>query len=62
MNASTCQAADSRRMPAPPAESLRDARLVSYWLDRPDAPVPRPALRGAATADLAVVGGGFTGL
>ncbi len=44
------------------AESLRDARPVSYWLDQPDAPVPRPALRGAATADLAVVGGGFTGL
>ena len=62
MNASTWQAADSRRMPAPPAESLRDARPVSYWLDRPDAPVPRPALCGAATADLAVVGGGFTGL
>ena len=49
-------------MPALAAESLRDARPVSYWLDRPDAPAPRPALRGAATADLAVVGGGFTGL
>ena len=44
------------------AESLRDARPVSYWLDQPDAPAPQPALRGAVTADLAVVGGGFTGL
>jgi glycine/D-amino acid oxidase-like deaminating enzyme len=62
MNASTQPAAPARRRPALVAESLRDARPVSYWLDRPDAPAPCPALRGAATADLAVVGGGFTGL
>jgi glycine/D-amino acid oxidase-like deaminating enzyme len=62
MNASTWPAADSRRMASLAAESLRDARPVSYWLDQPDAPAPRSALRGAATTDLAVVGGGFTGL
>jgi glycine/D-amino acid oxidase-like deaminating enzyme len=62
MNASTRPAAGTRPRPALVAESLRGARPVSYWLDRPDAPVPRPALRGAATADLAVIGGGFTGL
>jgi glycine/D-amino acid oxidase-like deaminating enzyme len=62
MNASTWPAADSRRIASLAAESLRDARPVSYWLDQPDAPAPRPTLRGAATADLAVVGGGFTGL
>jgi len=35
---------------------------VPYWLDRPGAPDPAPALTDATTADLAVVGGGFTGL
>jgi glycine/D-amino acid oxidase-like deaminating enzyme len=44
------------------AESLRDASPVSYWLDQPDAPAALPALGGTARADLAVVGGGFTGL
>jgi glycine/D-amino acid oxidase-like deaminating enzyme len=33
-----------------------------YWLDQPDAPGPLPALAGNVTADLAIVGGGFTGL
>ena len=28
------------------AESLRDARPVSYWLDQPDAPAPQAALGG----------------
>jgi glycine/D-amino acid oxidase-like deaminating enzyme len=44
------------------ADSLRDTSLACYWLDRPDRPEPLPVLRGATTADLAVVGGGFTGL
>ncbi len=43
-------------------KSLAEARPVSYWLDQPDVPEPEPALTGAAAADLAVVGGGFTGL
>jgi glycine/D-amino acid oxidase-like deaminating enzyme len=38
------------------------ARLVPYWLDRPEAPDPAPALSGDATCDLAIIGGGFTGL
>ncbi|HVG66585.1 MAG TPA: FAD-dependent oxidoreductase, partial [Gaiellales bacterium] len=38
------------------------ARLVPFWLDRPDAPAPAPPLTGDATCDLAIVGGGFTGL
>jgi glycine/D-amino acid oxidase-like deaminating enzyme len=62
MNARTWPAADSRPMARPVAESLRDARPVSYWLDQPGGPASRPALCGPATADLAVVGGGFTGL
>ena len=33
-----------------------------YWLDQPGAPQRQPALAGATSADLVVVGGGFTGL
>ena len=42
--------------------ALRDARPACFWLDRPDAPEPAPPLREDTTADLAVVGAGFTGL
>lgn len=35
---------------------------VPLWLDDPDRPQPRPELDGDLTVDLAIVGGGFTGL
>ena len=44
------------------------ARLVlaaeprPFWLDRPDAPPARAPLRGEVACDLAVIGGGFSGL
>jgi glycine/D-amino acid oxidase-like deaminating enzyme len=38
------------------------ARPASYWLDQPDAPALRGRLPGDTTCDLAVVGGGFSGL
>lgn len=38
------------------------AKRAPYWLDRPQRPDPLPSLVGTRTADLAVVGGGFTGL
>ncbi|TVZ03436.1 FAD-dependent oxidoreductase [Trebonia kvetii] len=44
------------------ARSLAHAVPRSFWLDQPDAPEPLPALAGSVTADLAVIGGGFTGL
>jgi glycine/D-amino acid oxidase-like deaminating enzyme len=44
------------------AGALAAARPLSYWLDQPDAPAPEPALVGRITSDLAVIGGGFTGL
>jgi glycine/D-amino acid oxidase-like deaminating enzyme len=51
---------------APSAAALRatwiDAAPVPFWLDRPDAPAPTPPLEGDDRADLAIVGGGFTGL
>jgi glycine/D-amino acid oxidase-like deaminating enzyme len=33
-----------------------------FWLDRPDAPAVRERLSGEVACDLAVIGGGFTGL
>jgi glycine/D-amino acid oxidase-like deaminating enzyme len=42
--------------------SLAGAAPRSFWLDQPDAPEPLPALATATTADLTIVGGGFTGL
>jgi glycine/D-amino acid oxidase-like deaminating enzyme len=44
------------------ASSLRDAEPRAFWLDRPFRPEPRPALTESATANLIIVGGGFTGL
>jgi len=38
------------------------ASAISYWLAASPAAPPRPALRGDRTADVVVVGGGFTGL
>jgi glycine/D-amino acid oxidase-like deaminating enzyme len=43
-------------------EALAGARPATYWLDSPDRPPPRPALRGDGVGDLVVVGGGYTGL
>lgn len=44
------------------ARSLASAAPKPFWLDQPDAPEPLPALTGRTEADLAIVGGGFTGL
>ena len=53
---------NATKTPASVTRSLRDAAPKSFWLDQPDAPVAQPALTEAIEADLAVVGGGFTGL
>jgi len=45
-----------------PSKALADAERRPYWLDKPDRPEPVPPLTGRTTADLAVVGGGYTGL
>ena len=42
--------------------TLEGARTEVYWLADPDRPGRLPALAGDASADLAVVGGGYTGL
>jgi glycine/D-amino acid oxidase-like deaminating enzyme len=51
------------RTPTPAAlAALRDAAPAPYWLDSPDRPQPCPSLVGPESADLAVVGAGYTGL
>ena len=47
---------------APRHPSLRDAAPAVFWLDDLQAPQPEPRLEGHIECDLAVVGGGFTGL
>ncbi|WP_406145623.1 NAD(P)/FAD-dependent oxidoreductase [Streptomyces sp. NBC_01012] len=44
------------------AQSLSEARPLSYWLDDPGRPGARPALTGDEHCDLLVVGGGYSGL
>ena len=47
----------------PAAAALADAKPACYWLDRPDlAPAPTAPLAGDTTADLAIVGAGYSGL
>jgi glycine/D-amino acid oxidase-like deaminating enzyme len=41
---------------------LAGASSTPFWLDRPDRPAPRASLTADDSADLVVVGGGFTGL
>jgi glycine/D-amino acid oxidase-like deaminating enzyme len=43
-------------------KSLADVKPVPFWLDDPNRPEPASALTGEITADLAVIGAGFTGL
>jgi glycine/D-amino acid oxidase-like deaminating enzyme len=43
-------------------DSWSGAAPVPFWLDQADRPPPRPALDAPISTDLAVVGGGFSGL
>lgn len=43
-------------------KALLEAKRTVFWSDRSEAPDPTHPLVGAADADLAVIGGGFTGL
>lgn len=42
--------------------ALADVAHAPYWLDRPVRPAAHPALTAKTQADLAIVGGGYTGL
>ena len=51
------------RSPRPgTSASLKDAVPKSFWLDNPQAPDAVGSLSGPASADLAIVGAGYTGL
>ena len=43
-------------------KAIADVSYVPFWLDTPSAPDALPALVADTRADLAVVGGGFSGL
>ncbi len=43
-------------------QALTDAKPAVFWSDRDDAPALTPPLDGDISADLTVIGGGFTGL
>jgi glycine/D-amino acid oxidase-like deaminating enzyme len=44
------------------AAALADAEPAVLWLDDPARPAPRPPLTADTTADLVIIGGGFSGL
>jgi glycine/D-amino acid oxidase-like deaminating enzyme len=44
------------------AAAVADAEPAVFWLDDPARPDPRPRLAAGTTADLVIVGGGFSGL
>jgi glycine/D-amino acid oxidase-like deaminating enzyme len=44
------------------SQALAEAAPVPFWLDDPGRPAPLPALDEDLTCDLAVVGGGYSGL
>lgn len=44
------------------AQALAVAKPAVFWSDREDAPPIAPALANETTADLTIIGGGFTGL
>ncbi|MCY3961379.1 MAG: FAD-binding oxidoreductase [bacterium] len=43
-------------------QALAAAKPAVFWSDNGEAPAPAPALAGEVDADLAVIGGGFSGL
>lgn len=44
------------------SSAFEKVKFFPYWLDNPGAPAALPGLKGQHTADLLIVGGGFTGL
>jgi glycine/D-amino acid oxidase-like deaminating enzyme len=49
-------------MDTDPLRALDDMSTTPFWLDSPLAPLAEPPLTGSVECDLAVVGGGYTGL
>ena len=53
---------DARKPSAADRASFADSKLGSFWLDDLPGRTPQPPLHGSTTADLCIVGGGYTGL
>jgi len=62
MDTKTPRSADKAIDPAWPLRALEDISPTPFWLDSPLAPAAQPPLTGSVSCDLAVVGGGYTGL
>jgi glycine/D-amino acid oxidase-like deaminating enzyme len=64
MSTDTPRASDAPRDldPTWPLRALEDLSPTPFWLDSPAAPAAQPPLTGSVSCDLAVVGGGYTGL
>lgn len=62
MNETVYERAERRADAAAVRTSLRDASHTSFWLDTIETPLAEPSLTADTTADLVVVGGGYTGL
>lgn len=43
-------------------KALKEAKPIPFWMDNPQRPEPAPPLTGTVSADLCVIGAGFTGL
>jgi glycine/D-amino acid oxidase-like deaminating enzyme len=56
------RASDNRAGSGWAAQALAGAKPAVFWSDRDDAPASAPTLRDTVTADLTIIGGGFTGL
>ncbi len=54
--------AGARPDPADVRRALADAEPAVFWLNQPGAPQPSPPLSATGSADLAVIGAGFSGL
>ena len=61
-NASTTPERPTELDPAWPRRALEDLSPTPFWLDSPLAPAAEPPLTGSVSCDLAIVGGGYTGL
>jgi glycine/D-amino acid oxidase-like deaminating enzyme len=51
-----------RSQEPPQPHALAETGTKPFWLDHPSAPEPLPRLEGVERADLAIIGGGFSGL
>ena len=61
MDSPTCGTSRGSSLPWH-ARAITDLDSTPFWLDNPEAPAPEGPLTGFDECDLAVVGGGFTGL